>query len=558
MKSIIFLSAIVCINLFCGSSFSLAKEQMRPNILLIVVDDMGYSDIGSFGGEIRTSNLDSLAKEGMIFTDFHTAPTCSPTRSMLISGTDNHLAGMGSMGEAIAPNQVGKPGYEGYLNDKVVTIATLLRDTGYFTAMSGKWHLGEEEEHDPFRRGFQKSFTMLQGGASHFDDEWMMCANYTPIYRENGVQVHVPRGFYSTKFYTDKIIEYIDGREKGQPFFAYLSYTAVHDPLHLPDEFLEKYKGRYDAGYDVLRLERLKKLKQLRIVSPEPQPFPRLPMVPAWKDLTQEQKRVEAKRMEIYAAMVENVDFHIGRLFQRLKKSGDYQNTLIIFFSDNGANGAEMHMYPGTDEAWVKRNSDNRYENMGRRFSRIAQGMAWAQVSMTPFRLFKAFPSEGGIRSPLIVNAPDTAARGSQSDAFTHVMDIAATILDQAGVKHPGTSYKGREIHPLRGRSMMNILRGKSEMVYDDNTAVCWELFGFRAVRKGDFKLLWLPKPFGIDDWQLYDLSKDPAELNDLSQQLPKIRAGMIEIWKQYAIENGVILPPGGALRPTGPEVQSN
>jgi arylsulfatase len=337
MKSIIFLSAIVCINLFCGSSFSLAKEQMRPNILLIVVDDMGYSDIGSFGGEIRTSNLDS------------TAPTCSPTRSMLISGTDNHLAGMGSMGEAIAPNQVGKPGYEGYLNDKVVTIATLLRDAGYFTAMSGKWHLGEEEEHDPYHRGFQKSFTMLQGGASHFDDEWMMYANYTPIYREDGVRVHVPRGFYSTKFYTDKIIEYIDGREKGQPFFAYLSYTAVHDPLHLPDEFLEKYKGRYDAGYDVLRLERLKKLKQLRIVSPEPQPFPRLPMVPAWKDLTQEQKRVEAKRMEIYAAMVENVDFHIGRLFQRLKKSGDYQNTLIIFFSDNGANGAEMHMYPGTD-----------------------------------------------------------------------------------------------------------------------------------------------------------------------------------------------------------------
>jgi arylsulfatase len=536
----------------------LAQEETRPNILLIVVDDMGFSDIRPFGGEIRTPTLDSLANEGMRFTDFHTGPTCSPTRSMLLSGTDNHLAGLGSMGEAIAPNQVGKPGYEGYLNDKVVSIATLLRDAGYFTALSGKWHLGEELEHDPYHRGFQKAFTMLQGGASHFDDEWMMYANYTPTYRENGVQTHLPRGSYSTEFYTDKIIEYINDREKGQPFFAYLSYTAVHDPIHVPDEFLEKYEGRYDAGYDVLRQQRLEKMKQLGIVSSEAQAFPRLPMIPAWEDLSKEEKRVQAKRMEIYAAMVENVDFHIGRLFDHLKKSGVYDNTLVIFFSDNGANGAEMHMYPGTDEAWVNKNSDNRYENMGRRFSRVAQGMGWAQVSMTPFRLFKALPSEGGIRSPLIVNSPDIAVRGSMSEAFTHVMDIAATILDQAGVEHPGISYKGRKIHPLRGRTITNVLQGKSQKVYDENEAVCWELFGFKAVRKGDFKLLWLPKPLGTDDWQLYDLSKDPAELNDLSRQLPEIRANMIEIWNQYAIETGVVLPPGGSLRPLEPEVQSN
>jgi arylsulfatase len=553
---------ILCMLVFAGFFSAplqlLAQEETRPNILLIVVDDMGFSDIRPFGGEIRTPTLDSLANEGMRFTDFHTGPTCSPTRSMLLSGTDNHLAGLGSMGEAIAPNQVGKPGYEGYLNEKVVSIATLLRDAGYFTALSGKWHLGEELEHDPYHRGFQKAFTMLQGGASHFDDEWMMYANYTPTYRENGVQTHLPRGSYSTEFYTDKIIEYINDREKGQPFFAYLSYTAVHDPIHVPDEFLEKYEGRYDAGYDVLRQQRLEKMKQLGIVSSEAQAFPRLPMIPAWEDLSKEEKRVQAKRMEIYAAMVENVDFHIGRLFDHLKKSGVYDNTLVIFFSDNGANGAEMHMYPGTDEAWVNKNSDNRYENMGRRFSRVAQGMGWAQVSMTPFRLFKALPSEGGIRSPLIVNSPDIAVRGSMSEAFTHVMDIAATILDQAGVEHPGISYKGRKIHPLRGRTITNVLQGKSQKVYDENEAVCWELFGFKAVRKGDFKLLWLPKPLGTDDWQLYDLSKDPAELNDLSRQLPEIRANMIEIWNQYAIETGVVLPPGGSLRPLEPEVQSN
>ena len=194
----------------------------RPNILLIVVDDMGYSDIAPFGGEIDTPNMSALAESGMLFTDFHTAPTCSPTRSMLLSGTDNHLAGMGSMGETLTPNQVGQPGYEGHLNDRVVSIATLLRDSGYYTAMAGKWHLGEEIEQDPSRRGFQNAYTMLIGGTSHFDDEWMMYANYAPIYRENGVRVHVPNGFYSSEFYTSKLIEYLDERPVGQPFFGYL------------------------------------------------------------------------------------------------------------------------------------------------------------------------------------------------------------------------------------------------------------------------------------------------------------------------------------------------
>ncbi len=534
------------------------QESAKPNILLIVADDMGYSDILPFGGEIRTPNLEALAGEGMIFTDFHTGATCSPTRSMLMSGVDNHLAGMGSMGEALAPNQVGNPGYEGYLNNRVVTIASLLRDAGYFTAISGKWHLGEKEEHDPSKRGFQKSYTMLQGGASHFDDEWMMYANYTPIYREDGVRTHVPKGFYSTEFYTDKIIEYIDMRDEGQPFFAYLSFTAVHDPLHVPDEFLDKYQGRYDVGYDVLREERLENMKRLGIIPTETKAFPRLPLLPAWEDLSVEERRTMGRRMELYAAMVENMDYQLGRLFQHLKRTGDYQNTVIYFFSDNGANGAEMHMYPGTDEGWVKRNSDNRFENMGRQFSRVAEGMAWAQVSMTPFRLFKALPTEGGIRSPLIVRSPEIENPGSRSDAFTHVMDISATILEQAGIEHPGTSYKGREIHPLQGRSMKNVLSGKSDQVYDKDSPVCWELFGFRAVRKGDFKLIWLPEPLGNDDWQLYDLSKDPGELFDLSVELPEIRSGMIEIWNQYAIESGVILPPGGSLRPLAPTVQSN
>ena len=535
--------------LACLLSALVHAADTRPNILLIVVDDMGYSDIGPFGGEIKTPALDSLAKSGIRFTDFHTSVACSPTRSMLLSGTDNHLAGMGTQAEATFPNQVGKLGYEGYLNDRVVSIATLLLDAGYSTAMAGKWHLGEQIENDPYNRGFQKTFVLLEGGASHFDDEWMMYANYTPTYRENGVRVHVPKGFYSSEFYTDKIMEHIDNRDAGKPFFAYLSFTAPHDPLQVPDEWLDKYSGRYDKGYEALRKERLNSLKELGFISEDAAPFPLLPNITEWNNLSKEQRKIEAREMELYSAMIDNVDHHLGRLFNHLKKTGDYKNTLIIFFSDNGANGTEMHQYPDTDKAWVERNSDNRYENMGRQFSRVGPGPAWAQVSMTPYRLFKGFTTEGGIRTPLIISGPGLTGRGGHNDAFVHVMDISATILDAAGVDHPMTSYKDRKVEPLRGRSMTNVLIGKSAFIYDNDTAVSWEMLGFRAVRKGDFKLVWLPVPFGNDDWQLYDLAKDPAEMNDLSQKQPKLREEMIGIWKQYSKDVAVILPPGGAMR---------
>ncbi len=522
----------------------------RPNILLIVTDDMGYSDIGPFGGEIDTPNLDALAKSGMLFTDFHTSASCSPTRSMMLSGTDNHLAGVGSMGETITAEQRGKLGYEGYLTDRVVSIPTLLRDSGYFTAMAGKWHLGEELEQDPFRRGFEKAYTMLTGGASHFDDEWMMYANYTPIYRENGVRTHVPKGFYSSEFYTSKLMEYLDECPAEKPFFGYLAFTAPHDPLHAPDDWVDKYKGAYDVGYDALRETRLKRLKDLGFIAPDAKPFPRLPTIPAWEELTDDQKKVEARKMEVYAAMIANIDHQLGRLFSQLKNSGQWENTLVIFLSDNGANGLHMHQYSDTDEAWVERNSDNRFENLGRQFSRVAAGPAWAQVSMTPFRLFKMVVAEGGIRSPLIMAGPGVEKPGTHSGAFTHVMDLAATILDASQTPHPGTSYQGRTVEPLRGQSLFPVLSGKADVVHEDDTAVSWELFGMRAVRKGDFKLLRLLAPFGPDEWQLYNLAKDPGETMDLSGQMPELRSEMIEIWNSYSKETGVILPEKSLFAP--------
>jgi arylsulfatase len=541
----------VGLSILFGVGTPLASQSApdRPNILLIVVDDMGYSDLGAFGGEIRTPNIDGLARSGVRFTEFYVGQSCSPTRSMLMSGNDHHVAGLGNMAEAMLPNQVGQPGYEGYLNDRVVSVASLLHDAGYHTYMAGKWHLGEEPERDPFERGFEQSFTLLQGGASHFDDEWMMYVDYTPTYRENGVRVHVPTGFYSTEtgfysteFYADKVIEYIDGQQDDRPFFAYLSFAAVHDPLHLPDDWLDKYAGEYGMGYEALRQQRLARQKELGLVPAETRLTPRLPMAPAWADLTPEQQRRQARRMEIYAAMVENVDFHVGRVLSHLRDTGRYENTLVVFFSDNGANGAEMHQYPGTDEGWVERNSDNRFENWGRPFSRIAQGAGWAQASSTPFRLFKGFIAEGGIRSPLIVAGPGVTGSDEIVPAFTHVMDLAPTFLTIAGAEYP-SHYGGKDVLPMRGKSLVPLLAGRSSAIRGDDEPVGWEFLGWRALRMGRWKATWIDVPFGVSDWELFDLAVDPGEAQDLADRRPEILQRLVAAWEAYADDVGVVLP---------------
>jgi arylsulfatase len=459
---------------------------------------------------------------------------------MLMSGNDNHVAGLGNMNEAMTPNQVGQPGYEGYLNNRVVSVASILQTAGYHTYIAGKWHLGEKPEHDPANRGFEKSFTMLEGGASHFDDEWMMYANYTPTYRENGVRTHVPRGFYSTEFYTDKTIQYIDEQNDDAPFFAYLSYTAVHDPLHLPDEWLDRYAGKYSMGYDSLREQRLARMKELGIVPDSTTLGPWLQMVPRWDDLNDEQRLLQERRMELYAAMVANVDFHIGRLVSYLQKAGKLDNTLIIFFSDNGANGADMHMYPETDEAWVERNSDNRFSNWGRRGSRIAQGAGWAQASSTPFRLFKAFIAEGGIRSPLIISGSPQARGGETLDAIVHVMDIAPTLLDIAGATYPAPNEDGIPV-PQRGASMVSLLTGKADSIRGADDYLAWEFFDWRAVRMGNWKATWIAEPFGAGDWQLFDIAKDPGESHDLADEYPVVTQDLANKWDSYADDVGVV-----------------
>ncbi len=308
---------------------SAAEPAKRPNILLIVADDLGYTDIGPFGAEIATPNLDKLASTGVKMTSFYASPFCSPTRAMLMSGSDNHLVGFGDMAELITPEQKGKPGYEGNLNERVVPMAQVLKDAGYRTAMAGKWHLGVAEQFSPAARGFEQSYAMVMGGASHWGDQTGIVAMDPAkppkaIYRENGKAIDIPRdGFYSSEAFTNKLLEYIkNGEGSGKPFFGYLAFTAPHWPLHAPDADIAKYEGRYKEGYDKLRKERIERMKKLGLIAADTPVYEGHPNWPKWDSLTPAQKESEARRMTVYSAMVENMDRQIGRVLAYLKERG--------------------------------------------------------------------------------------------------------------------------------------------------------------------------------------------------------------------------------------------
>ena len=522
----------------CASAFPLASshaENTRPNILLIVADDAGIADIGSFGSEINTPNIDALAAVGVRFTHFGVSATCSPSRSMMLSGTDSHIAGLGNMAEFTAPNQKGKLGYEGYLNDRVVPVSSLLKDAGYHTYMAGKWHMGEEPEHWPAARGFTRDLTLIPGGGSHLDDMWGPKGE-RQLYTLNGKILEALRpGFHSSEDYTAAIISNIEeSRSDGKPFFAYLALQAPHDPFQLPDDWLDKYKGRYDQGYEATRTARIERMKQFGILPPSATVFPRLPNVPAWTDLSDEDRRQSARKMELYAAMVEHMDANIGKLTAYLKDKNLYDNTLIIFLSDNGPEGNTMKM----DAPWDNSN----FDNWGKKGTFIQYGAAWAQASAGPYRMFKGFLSEGGIRNPLIIAGQGVKGSGRISNAVTHIMDVPATILKAANVSYP-KAYDGKDVAPLQGKSLHPILDKSRETVRGPSDWLGWELFGNRAIRAGNWKLLWLCKPYGPGKWQLYDLKTDPAETTDVADDYPKVRNRLVAHWRDYADQNNVIIP---------------
>lgn len=505
---------------------------LRPNFLVILADDLGYSDLGAFGGEIDTPNLDKLASEGRLLTNFRTATMCSPSRAQLMSGTDHHLVGLGAMAELTSSSQRGQPGYEGYLTDKAHSIAELLRDNGYSTYMSGKWHLGLTQALGAQARGFEKSFILRGNSDLHYDTA-SVGLNRSSQYSENGVEVAIPSPFFSTDYYTDKLISFIgNGRQNGKPFFAWAAYTAPHWPLQAPEAYLAKYRGKYDRGYEVFRQERFNRQKQLGLI-PSSQQLG-APVVPAkasnaalWDDLTTEQKQFQARRMEVYAAMVDNLDHNIGRLIQHLKDIGEYDNTVIIFTSDNGPEGVFRDSGGG---------NNNAYDNLGKPSSYISQGPRWAEVSAVPHHLWKRTAGEGGVVVPTIVRMPGQKTAAAPLRQIASLTDIAPTLLELAGIADPGTRSGSRTgLYPITGVSLAALLNDKSTVARPAGTVLAHELHGYAYVLQDQWKLAYQYNGEGSGTWELFDLASDPSEQQDLSATRVDKTDALKQAFRDYA-----------------------
>jgi len=545
----------------------------RPNFLVIVADDLGFSDCGCFGSEIQTPHIDALAAEAIRFNNYHVAAACSPTRSMLMTGTDHHIAGLGQLQEITrnSPAHAHAPGHEGYLNERVVALPELLSEGGYLTLMSGKWHLGLKPEHHPIARGFQKSYALLPGCANHYayepryDDpttepeKFFETATRALHVEDDHYLPRLPDGWYSSDAYADKMISYLDERDeeaKSKPFFAYLPFTAPHWPMQAPKDVCDKYRGRYDAGPDALRLERLESLKKLGMVEPGVKPHPMVMTDGTnekWNELPEEIRQASCRAMEVYAGMVDRMDWNIGRVLDHLKATGEYDNTFILFMSDNGAEGASYEAQPivgDSIQAHIHKYYDNSIDNIGRGNSFVWYGCRWAQAATAPSRLFKMHSTEGGCRVPLVVKPPRGAKgnAGVITDAFCSVMDVVPTILDLAQVKHPGTEYKGRQIAPVRGRSWVKFLsllndtsRAEKPSVHGPNYAMGFECAGSGALRRGDWKVTFVPAPRGPQRWELFNIRDDPGETNDLCREHPQVFDEMMQLWQEYKDDVGVV-----------------
>ena len=519
----------------------------RPNIVVLLADDWGYSDVGAFGSEIHTPHLNQLAQSGTRFSNFHVSASCSPTRSMLLTGVDNHLNGVGNMRETIPQSHVGRAGYLSVLNQRVVTVASLLQDQGYRTYAAGKWHVGKEPHNLPPARGFDRSLVMGDSGSDNWETGKLYLDLTDKVYwYDNGREAQMPKTFYSSEFYVNKTLDYLKTDAKSdKPFFAYLAFQANHIPLQAPQEFIDKYKGRYNAGWDVLRQERRNKAIELGLVPPNT-PMAALPATHiAWDSLSPQDKAYQARRMEVYAAMAEAMDFHIGRLMAHLKQTGEYDNTVFVFMSDNGAEASDPYAL-AVGRWWLDQHYNRDIDRLGSQGAYSIIGPNWARAATAPLNTYKFFAGEGGIRVPLIISGIPAAHKQSVQNSLTHVSDIVPTLLDLAGVQHPGTSYKGQTIYPLTGHSLLPILQGKATRVRGPEEVLGYELSGNRAVFKGDYKLLSNLAPVGDGQWHLYNIATDPGETRDLKDEMPELFQSLQNDYAKWAKANGVLPMPEG------------
>lgn len=518
----------------------ISKNEKRPNILLILADDMGYSDIGCYGGEIATPNLDRLAANGLRFSQFYNGARCCPTRSSLLTGLYAHQTGIGGM---VGAPRRGKPAYQGDLNNNCVTIPEALRLSGYNSFMTGKWHLSSSvdtsDKHTwPLQRGFDQFYGIITGASSYFQPS-------TLTY--NNAFIKSPDNYYFTDAISDSMAIFIkrnSEKSDSKPFFGYLAYTAPHWPLHAPEKEIMKYKGKFSKGWDTLRAEKLRRIKKLGLLPINTILSKRDSGIKEWDNV--ENKNKEERLMEVYAAMIDIMDQGIGRVIQTLKETGQFDNTIIIFMSDNGG----CAEFLGKDMAWVKRygpkktitgkeviygndvdiypGGDNTYQSYGK---------AWANLSNTPFRYYKHYIQEGGIASPLIIHWPNGIDRGMRTkilDQPIHIIDIMPTLLSLTSSDYPRV-FNENHIFPMEGKSLVPLIKGN--MKWSREKPIFWEHEGKCGMREGDWKITKIFK----ENWELYNIKTDRTEIKNLAKKYPNKFAKMIAAWDHWAKRVGAV-----------------
>ncbi len=510
-------------------AFSSSQTAKKPNIVLIMADDMGYSDIGCYGGEIQTPNLNKLASNGIRFTQFYNTARCCPTRASLMTGLYPHQAGMGWM----TVRNLGTEGYRGDLSNRCVTIAEVLKQSGYGTYMSGKWHLTFDEYWDgpkhswPIQRGFDRFYGTINGSGSF----------YTPdtLTRDN-TRIQAPsEGYYYTDAISDNATSYIAEHCKSKPdnpFFLYVAYTSPHWPLHAKKEDIAKYKDKYLKGWDALRQERYTRMIEMGIIDKSCVLTAREENVTPWDEVDQEKKELMAMKMAIYAAQVDCMDQGIGRIVSTLQKEGQLDNTLIFFLSDNG----------GCAETGSWGFDNNKDGVLGENSSFSSYGASWANASNTPFRRYKHWVHEGGISTPLIIHWPSRVKEhGIFRRQSGHVIDIMATCVDVAGATYP-SEFKGNTVTPLEGKSLVPAF-GNGNI---ERQAIYWEHEANRAIRVGKWKLVsrYISED-NLGPWELYDMETDRSETKNLAKEYPDRVKELAAMWQRYA-ERATVLPLDG------------
>ncbi len=495
----------------------------KTNIVLIMVDDMGFSDLGCYGSEIDTPNIDSLAGAGTRFTHFYNAARCCPTRASLLTGLHPHQAGMGGM--VGGDNVEGSP-YQGSLNRECVTFAEVLAGAGYATYMSGKWHVGEAHPNWPMGRGFDRHYGLISGGMNYFDIRKGKAPNTKRHFSKENREYRPPaKGFYATDAFTDYAVERIDEHDSAaEPFLLYLAYNAPHWPLHALPEDIEKYRGRYRQGWQALREERYKRLLQLGLISAEHPLSPPDENAAMWDKLDDETRDLMARKMAIYAAQIDRMDQGVGRVIDALKQKGVFENTLIMFLSDNGA------CHEGGPLGFDRR--DGRGGELGSVESYQSYGLSWSNASNTPFRRHKHWVHEGGIATPLIVHWPGHVRENAITCDVGHVIDTMPTFCEIAGVSYPD-SYNGRRIKPVAGKSLLPVFEGGQRVPHE---LLHWAHEGNHAIRRDNWKLV-MEKG---SDWELYDMESDRTELNNLVEQKPGLVADLKQNFEDWARRVGV------------------